>query len=52
MMASRFFRSFVVASSLLWLPAVLPAKDRITIFYDAFSDSKEITKDWGLFRAH
>src|ERR1041384_340342 len=47
MLTSRFFPSFVVASSLLLLPAVLPAKDRITIFYDAFSDSKEITKDWG-----
>jgi 7,8-dihydropterin-6-yl-methyl-4-(beta-D-ribofuranosyl)aminobenzene 5'-phosphate synthase len=23
------------------------AKDRVTILYDAFSDSKEITKDWG-----
>ena len=23
------------------------AKDRVTILYDAFSDSKEVTKDWG-----
>lgn len=44
----RFFRG-LVAASLLLFPAVLHAKDkgRITILYDAFSDSKEITKDWG-----
>src|SRR5947207_14144963 len=23
------------------------AKDRVTILYDAFSDSKDVTKDWG-----
>src|SRR5215467_2685959 len=23
------------------------AKDRVTVLYDAFSDSKEVTKDWG-----
>jgi len=28
-------------------PSSLLAKDRVTILYDAFSDSKEITKDWG-----
>jgi 7,8-dihydropterin-6-yl-methyl-4-(beta-D-ribofuranosyl)aminobenzene 5'-phosphate synthase len=28
-------------------PLSLFAKDRVTILYDAFSDSKEITKDWG-----
>lgn len=29
------------------LPFTATAKDRVTILYDAFSDSKEITKDWG-----
>lgn len=43
----RFFRGLVAASSLLLLSAVLHAKDRISILYDAFSDSKEVTKDWG-----
>jgi|SRR5690348_1777941 7,8-dihydropterin-6-yl-methyl-4-(beta-D-ribofuranosyl)aminobenzene 5'-phosphate synthase len=43
----RFLRRIVAASSLLLLPGVLHAKDRITILYDAFSDSKDITKDWG-----
>ena len=28
-------------------PSVVSAKDRVTILYDAFSDSKEVTKDWG-----
>jgi len=32
---------------LLSCPFSSPAKDRVTILYDAFSDSKEITKDWG-----
>ncbi|HEY6945828.1 MAG TPA: MBL fold metallo-hydrolase [Candidatus Acidoferrum sp.] len=43
----RFLRHIVAASSLLFLSTVLHAKDRITILYDAFSDSKEIIKDWG-----
>jgi len=29
------------------LPFSATAKDRVTILYDAFSDSKEVTKDWG-----
>jgi 7,8-dihydropterin-6-yl-methyl-4-(beta-D-ribofuranosyl)aminobenzene 5'-phosphate synthase len=29
------------------LPCAAIAKDRITILYDAFSDSKDVTKDWG-----
>jgi 7,8-dihydropterin-6-yl-methyl-4-(beta-D-ribofuranosyl)aminobenzene 5'-phosphate synthase len=29
------------------LPFSAMAKDRITILYDAFSDSAEVTKDWG-----
>ncbi|HXY24158.1 MAG TPA: MBL fold metallo-hydrolase, partial [Candidatus Acidoferrum sp.] len=28
-------------------PSVAVARDRVTILYDAFSDSKEVTKDWG-----
>lgn len=33
--------------SLLLLPTALQAKDRVTILYDAFSDTKDVTKDWG-----
>jgi len=36
-----FLASFLV----LIFPAA--AKDRVTILYDAFSDSKDLTKDWG-----
>ena len=43
----QLLRRFVALFSLLLLPAALHAKDRITILYDAFSDSKDITKDWG-----
>jgi 7,8-dihydropterin-6-yl-methyl-4-(beta-D-ribofuranosyl)aminobenzene 5'-phosphate synthase len=36
---------------LFFSPFLLPysahAKDRVTILYDAFSESKEVTKDWG-----
>ena len=31
----------------LVLPFSTTAKDRVTILYDAFLDSKEVTKDWG-----
>ncbi len=31
----------------LLLPSVLHAAERVTVLYDAFSDSKEITSDWG-----
>jgi 7,8-dihydropterin-6-yl-methyl-4-(beta-D-ribofuranosyl)aminobenzene 5'-phosphate synthase len=34
--------SLVVAS-----PAPVLAADRVTILYDAFSDSPKVTKDWG-----
>src|SRR6266481_3111779 len=33
--------------SRLVLPYSVHAKDRVTILYDAFSESKEVTKDWG-----
>ena len=46
-MPFRRLQRLALASSLLLFPAVLQAKDRITILYDAFSDSKEIVKDWG-----
>lgn len=36
-----------IAFSLLALPFSAYARDRVSILYDAFSDSKEITKDWG-----
>lgn len=36
-----FFSSFFV------LTFSAAAKDRVTILYDAFSDSKDVTKDWG-----
>lgn len=41
------FQKLAIALPLLLLPASLSAKDRVTILYDAFSDSKEIIKDWG-----
>src|SRR5260370_18259016 len=41
------FQMFITAFSMLLLPTALQAKDRVTILYDAFSDSKEIGKDWG-----
>lgn len=43
----QLLRRFVALFSLLLLPTALHAKDHITILYDAFSDSKDITKDWG-----
>jgi 7,8-dihydropterin-6-yl-methyl-4-(beta-D-ribofuranosyl)aminobenzene 5'-phosphate synthase len=43
----RQFQGLLLALSLLFLPTALHAKDHITILYDAFSDSKEIIKDWG-----
>lgn len=47
MKAFRRFQRLLTALSLLLLPSSLPAKDRVTILYDAFSDSKEVIKDWG-----
>jgi 7,8-dihydropterin-6-yl-methyl-4-(beta-D-ribofuranosyl)aminobenzene 5'-phosphate synthase len=41
------FQKLAIALPLLLLPASLAAKDRVIILYDAFSDSKEIIKDWG-----
>jgi 7,8-dihydropterin-6-yl-methyl-4-(beta-D-ribofuranosyl)aminobenzene 5'-phosphate synthase len=34
-------------SCTLAIPGHIAAKDRVTILYDAFSDSKVVTKDWG-----
>ena len=43
------FRLFRILAVILFGAAALPcsAQDRITILYDAFGDSKELTKDWG-----
>jgi len=43
---TSFVRCAFMASFFL-SPFSVVAKDRITILYDAFSDSKELTKDWG-----
>jgi 7,8-dihydropterin-6-yl-methyl-4-(beta-D-ribofuranosyl)aminobenzene 5'-phosphate synthase len=43
----RKWKSLAAAFSLVFLPAALHAKDRVTILYDAFSDNKAVTKDWG-----
>jgi 7,8-dihydropterin-6-yl-methyl-4-(beta-D-ribofuranosyl)aminobenzene 5'-phosphate synthase len=42
-------RLFRIAAVILFCAAALPcsAQDRITILYDAFGDSKELTEDWG-----
>ncbi len=47
MMPFGKWQRLAAAFSMLLLPAALQAKDRVTILYDAFSDSKEIIKDWG-----
>src|SRR6266566_3417814 len=47
MTAFRIFQRLAAAFSILLLPAALQAADRVTILYDAFSDSKEMVKDWG-----
>ncbi len=43
----RTLHRLAAAFFALLLPCVLQAADRVTVLYDAFSDSKEITKDWG-----
>jgi 7,8-dihydropterin-6-yl-methyl-4-(beta-D-ribofuranosyl)aminobenzene 5'-phosphate synthase len=43
----RKWKRLAAAFSLLFLPPALQAKDRVTILYDAFSDDKRVTKDWG-----
>jgi 7,8-dihydropterin-6-yl-methyl-4-(beta-D-ribofuranosyl)aminobenzene 5'-phosphate synthase len=42
-------RELRIASIMLLFVTALPcsAQDRVTILYDAFGDSKELTKDWG-----
>jgi 7,8-dihydropterin-6-yl-methyl-4-(beta-D-ribofuranosyl)aminobenzene 5'-phosphate synthase len=46
----RVLTRFVLCC-VLFCPFLLPdsahANDRVTILYDAFSDSKDVTKDWG-----
>lgn len=45
------FRTLLLRAALFLplfvLPVAATAKDRVTILYDAFSDSREVTKDWG-----
>jgi 7,8-dihydropterin-6-yl-methyl-4-(beta-D-ribofuranosyl)aminobenzene 5'-phosphate synthase len=43
----REWKWLAAAFSVLFVPAALQAKDRVTILYDAFSDNKTVTKDWG-----
>ncbi len=43
----RKLHRLTIALFTFCLPAALQAKDRVTILYDAFSDSKEMVKDWG-----
>ena len=43
----RKWKWLAAAFSLVFLPTALHAKDRVTILYDAFSDNKAVTKDWG-----
>ncbi len=42
----RFFR-LTLASLLLTISGHAETKDRVTILYDAFSDNKALTRDWG-----
>ena len=42
----RFF-GLTLASLLLTISGHAETKDRVTILYDAFSDNKAVTKDWG-----
>ena len=38
----------ILAFALVWVAAVpCRAQDKVTILYDAFGESKELTKDWG-----
>jgi 7,8-dihydropterin-6-yl-methyl-4-(beta-D-ribofuranosyl)aminobenzene 5'-phosphate synthase len=43
----RGFFAFAAVSLLLAISGHAAAKDRVTILYDAFSDNKAVTKDWG-----
>jgi 7,8-dihydropterin-6-yl-methyl-4-(beta-D-ribofuranosyl)aminobenzene 5'-phosphate synthase len=43
----RGFFALAAVSLLLAISGHAAAKDRVTILYDAFSDNKDVTKDWG-----
>jgi len=43
----RGFFGLTLASLLLTISGHAETKDRVTILYDAFSDNKAVTKDWG-----
>jgi glyoxylase-like metal-dependent hydrolase (beta-lactamase superfamily II) len=47
MKAIRRFFGLTLAFLLLTTSGHAVAKDRVTILYDAFSDSKAVTRDWG-----
>jgi 7,8-dihydropterin-6-yl-methyl-4-(beta-D-ribofuranosyl)aminobenzene 5'-phosphate synthase len=47
MKAARGLFGLTAAFLLLTLPGHAVAKDRITILYDAFSDNRAVTRDWG-----
>jgi len=47
MQIPRWILRFAILALFCGLPFSAIAKDRITILYDAFSDSKDVTKDWG-----
>src|SRR5258708_25244535 len=46
-MTRKLFRSVMGVALVVVGCGRLIAADRVTILYDAFSDSKELTKDWG-----
>lgn len=46
-MTKRFFRCVTIAMLVVFAGGQLMAADRVTILYDAFGESKELTKDWG-----
>jgi 7,8-dihydropterin-6-yl-methyl-4-(beta-D-ribofuranosyl)aminobenzene 5'-phosphate synthase len=44
----RIYVLRILAFALVWVAAVpCRAQDKVTILYDAFGESKELTKDWG-----
>ena len=46
-MTKRFFQIVTIAMLVIFAGGRLVAADKVTILYDAFGDSKQLTKDWG-----
>lgn len=46
-MRTKILFPFSLFALCLFSPSTMHAGDRVTILYDAFSDSKTVTKDWG-----